>query len=539
MMDSDLRVGQESDAGSVRQGNEDYVECFIPSDEAQLRTKGAIFLVADGMGGHQAGGVASRKAVERVIQEYYADETHDVCESLIRAFESANLMVFDLAQTDPSRAGMGTTLVAAVILGRSMYVANVGDSRAYLLRRRRFTQLTADHSWVEEQVRDGILTREQAEKHPQRNLITRALGTRPRVEIDLFDAQLGDGDVLLLCTDGLSSQVPDHELAHYAGSLPPPQAAAGLVAQANKQGGRDNASVMIVQVGVRRREIGVPRVLGMPWPAKPQQRLVVGLAALAIACLCVLVATFPVANQRLVGDPAAAPQPAPIRFMDLALGDLVPLADYLDYADLDHMRSAHSGQYDLGTAPAADLSPAHQGIFLVGLVRDWNCEAETCRFRLEMADKAYDVELAQGLFAGDPPSLQGRRVRLFGQQSPLDEVVDTRLIDLGARWWVWWQPAWTTMYQDHDWDEEVWVYSIVDHNPYSTIEMDDYPALERGDRILTRGRWLKGEPKDSMVFAVESLYHLEDGVYQPLSGGPSTAPQATVVLEPTGTATGH
>jgi serine/threonine protein phosphatase PrpC len=198
MVDLNLRIGHESDAGRVRKHNEDYSECFVPANEAQLRSRGAIFLVADGMGGHQAGEVASRKVVKHVIQRYYLDESPDVGECLARAFKGANRTIYDMAQSDPNKAGMGTTLVAAVILGQKLYVANVGDSRAYLLRRKRFWQITVDHSWVEDQVKTGTLTREQAEQHPQRNLITRALGTRPSVEVDLFEEELREGDTLLL-----------------------------------------------------------------------------------------------------------------------------------------------------------------------------------------------------------------------------------------------------------------------------------------------------------------------------------------------------
>ena len=145
--------------------------------------------------------------------------------SLVRAVQAANQQIHAQAQTDPSKSGMGTTLVAAVILGRKVYVANVGDSRAYLINKGSMTQITDDHSWVEEQVRAGLLTPEQAKRHPQRNLVTRALGSKPSVDVDLFEGKVSTGDVILLCSDGLTGRVEDHEIAAIVRDHPPHEAA--------------------------------------------------------------------------------------------------------------------------------------------------------------------------------------------------------------------------------------------------------------------------------------------------------------------------
>jgi len=531
-VDLDLQVAEQSDTGRVRQRNEDYTRCIVPTDEEQLGLKGTLFLVADGMGGHQAGGVASEEAVKRVIQEYYTDTNHAVGASLVRAIEIASKAVFDQAQADLSLAGMGTTLVAAVILGRKLYVANVGDSRAYLLRRKRFKQMTVDHSWVEEQVQAGMLTKQQAEQHPQRNLITRAVGTRPNVEVDLFEADLKEGDTLLLCTDGLSGQVSQQAIVQSVLSMPPPQAAADLVSQANAQGGRDNVSLVIVQVGSRQEVGWWPRIKDSFLDWEPRKRLLVGMAALIFVCLCALVAAFPVANQRFAGDPASAPQPAPIRFGELAEGDLDQQARYLNYADLAEMRAAQPGPWE-EEASSLDLMPADWGLFLVGLVQDWRCEGQACTFRLEMADKVYAVELAQSSLSADAPELQGRHVRVYGQLPAGDSRVQARLIDLGARWWAWWQPSWVTVYIDGSWNRPVWVYGIADRNPYSTIEIENYPDLNPGEQILSRGRWLAGRAQAGITFVTESLYRLQDGVYVPLSNGGPALPLPTVTLQPT------
>jgi serine/threonine protein phosphatase PrpC len=242
----ELSVAKLTDVGRARPHNEDYVDYRIPPDPQQLARRGSIFLVADGMGGHQAGEVASRGAVEAVMESYFADANHDVPTSLVRAFRFANQKLHAQAQADASKGGMGTTLVAAVVLGRKVYVANVGDSRAYLINRTGITQITEDHSWVEEQVRAGLLSMEQARRHPQRNLVTRALSSKPSVEVDLFEGEINAGDTILLCSDGLTGRVEDEEIATIVRQHPPHQAAERLVALANERGGNDNITVLIV-----------------------------------------------------------------------------------------------------------------------------------------------------------------------------------------------------------------------------------------------------------------------------------------------------
>ncbi|HFD39360.1 MAG TPA: Stp1/IreP family PP2C-type Ser/Thr phosphatase [Anaerolineae bacterium] len=243
----DLQIGVKTDPGPVRELNEDSVAYFVPEDPVKRRRKGAIFLVADGMGGHQAGEVASKMAAERVVREYYADTEHRPGDSLVRAVKIANQAVYELAQADPSKAGMGTTMVAAVIRGRRVYIANVGDSRAYLINSQGIRQITEDHSWVEEQVQAGLLTRKQAEHHPRRNLITRALGHGPSVEVDLFKGVLSREDALLLCSDGLHGPVTDSQMAAAVRAGSPAEAARRLIKRAIAQGADDNISVIIVR----------------------------------------------------------------------------------------------------------------------------------------------------------------------------------------------------------------------------------------------------------------------------------------------------
>jgi serine/threonine protein phosphatase PrpC len=302
----DLEAVKLTDVGRARSHNEDTLDYYVPPDPRQRERKGVICLVADGMGGHQAGEVASQGAVELVIGQYYGDTTHDIGTSLVRAFRAANQLIYDQAQADSSKAGMGTTLVAAVILGRKVYLANVGDSRAYLVNKAGIVQITEDHSWVEEQVRAGLLTQEQAARHPQRNLLTRALGTKPTIEVDLFQGELGEGDTLLMCTDGLTGRVEDREIAAMVREHPHEEAARLLVALANERGGQDNISVLIV--GDREETPTV--VAPPPVPLKGQSArafpLVLILVAVAGALVLVLGGLFVV--PRLLGS-RATPTP--------------------------------------------------------------------------------------------------------------------------------------------------------------------------------------------------------------------------------------
>jgi len=276
----ELRAAKLTDVGLARPHNEDYVDFSIPSDPRQLAQKGSIFLVADGMGGHQAGEVASKGAVEATMAHYLADTTHDVGTSLVRAFRAANQQLYTQAEGDPSKGGMGTTLVTAVILGRKVYVANVGDSRAYLINRQGITQITEDHSWVEEQVRAGLLNEEQARRHPQRNLVTRALGSKPAVEVDLFEGEIIAGDTILLCSDGLTGRVADQEIATIVQEAQPPEAARRLVALANERGGNDNITVLIINAEEATPTVRAPIPAAGKAPVGRRSRLVPLVAVL-------------------------------------------------------------------------------------------------------------------------------------------------------------------------------------------------------------------------------------------------------------------
>jgi serine/threonine protein phosphatase PrpC len=234
-----LRVAeaaQRTDTGRQREANEDSYFSRAP-----------VFVVADGMGGAQAGEVASRIAVEAFEPE--VDAAGGPERYLKGVVERANREIFEFSRGDTTRSGMGTTLTAALVSGDEVSFGHVGDSRAYRLRDGELTQLTNDHSLVEELRRQGKLTREQAAEHPQRSVITRALGPEPHVAVDTMTVPSRPGDVFLLCSDGLTTMLADADIAAIlARSENLDQAARHLVRGANEHGGRDNITVVLFRL---------------------------------------------------------------------------------------------------------------------------------------------------------------------------------------------------------------------------------------------------------------------------------------------------
>jgi serine/threonine protein phosphatase PrpC len=240
-----LEIGQFSHRGRRRPNNEDWLGTFQPEDTGRLAHKGRLFLVADGMGGHQSGELASRQAVDQVIRSYMDDPASDVTASLRRAIEAANASLYARATGAEGRLRSGTTLVVAVVRGVELWIANVGDSRAYLLRAGRLYQLSRDHSLFPAAQDDISLP----EGRPGQHIITRALGTRPGVKVDLLPARkLHTGDRILLCSDGLTTPLSDDEICQVMAAQSPQKSAEALVQAANDRGGPDNVSVIVIQV---------------------------------------------------------------------------------------------------------------------------------------------------------------------------------------------------------------------------------------------------------------------------------------------------
>jgi len=243
-----------TDIGRVRTRNEDSVGAFEPDDPELLRARGRLFVVADGMGGYARGDVASRIAVEALHHGYYeAERAEPLPEALRVAVQIANEAVYRERQLVPGEGPMGTTLTALVIRDHDAFLAHVGDSRAFLVRGRLIRQLTEDHSLVAELVRGGVLSTTEAEHHPSAHVILRALGLAEEVEIEVHGPlPLRNGDVLVLCTDGLTRQVRPHEIRRLAGIRPLRRACEKLVSLANERGGPDNITLQLIRFGSRR-----------------------------------------------------------------------------------------------------------------------------------------------------------------------------------------------------------------------------------------------------------------------------------------------
>ena len=242
-----LTVGALTHAGQMRRINQDWLGHYVPPDPTTRATKGSLFIVADGMGGRQEGHVASRLAVQTLLQAYYGDPSRSVAHSLSRAIRQANAQLHTYGAYYPAYRGMATTLVAAVVRGQELVVAHVGDSRAYLVRGADTWPLTRDHSWVVQMMASGVLTPAEAARHPYRHVILRSLGPHPDVQVDMHRLSLAAGDALILCSDGLSDLVSEGEMGWAARSWKPQQAVQALVAWANQRGGTDNVSAIVVQ----------------------------------------------------------------------------------------------------------------------------------------------------------------------------------------------------------------------------------------------------------------------------------------------------
>lgn len=235
-----------TDVGRRRENNQDRL---------LLDAERGVYAVADGMGGHAAGEVASRIAIEALGEAVDGDQlgrdaadSEETARRLEGAFLEGNRRICDSVLTRGEWRGMGTTIVALVALRDRVVIGHVGDSRAYVLRDGELQRLTNDHSWVCEQVRLGLLTEEEAKRHPMRNIITRALGNREELDVETSEEPVRPGDIFLLCSDGLNSMLGDEEISAILSShrADPEKACRALVDGANERGGEDNVTVVVV-----------------------------------------------------------------------------------------------------------------------------------------------------------------------------------------------------------------------------------------------------------------------------------------------------
>lgn len=242
-----MEIQFQSDIGRRRNMNQDYTNVF--KNQADI----SLAILADGMGGHLAGDVASQMVVTGLgsaWQETSISAAEETADWMRQNIQKANRKVYEAGQSKPEYAGMGTTVVAAVLLEEQAIIANVGDSRAYLLRDNELSQITEDHSWVNELVKSGEITKEAAERHPQKNVLIRTVGMPGLIDVDIFTHYWQKKDYILLCSDGLTNMVSEKEIVEIlmgAGTLH--EKISALIHQANAAGGADNITVLIIQCG--------------------------------------------------------------------------------------------------------------------------------------------------------------------------------------------------------------------------------------------------------------------------------------------------
>jgi protein phosphatase len=244
----EIHASVATNTGCVRTENQDAAVFSRPPDDRTLATHGVIALVADGMGGCQGGEVASALACRKIPEHYFAS-TDPIPAALRAALEAANAEIYQAAQAQPELRGMGTTAVVLAITKGYGWLAYVGDSRLYLIRRGQIYRMSEDHSMVFEMVHRGLLTREEARNHQDRNVLSRALGSRPQVDVSCWDEPfpIQPGDRFLLCSDGLHDLVTDEKMLELANSGDVGLATERLVRSANENGGYDNISVILLE----------------------------------------------------------------------------------------------------------------------------------------------------------------------------------------------------------------------------------------------------------------------------------------------------
>jgi PPM family protein phosphatase len=245
-----IELANLTDIGCVRENNEDNLGYAEPDSDPEFQLRGRLVVIADGMGGHEGGQVASGIAVDVLLKTFLQGPAGEPASVLESAFLSAHAAIQEHAVQHPELKGMGTTCTAALLRDGSLNFGHVGDSRLYLLRDGAIGSLTRDHSYVQQLVDGGVITPEQAKTHPGRNILTSALGAELGIPADVTESPIAlqSGDILLMCTDGLHGLVTDDEMAAIASKNTPPEACRQLVDLAKSRGGFDNVTVQIVRI---------------------------------------------------------------------------------------------------------------------------------------------------------------------------------------------------------------------------------------------------------------------------------------------------
>jgi serine/threonine protein phosphatase PrpC len=242
-----LKYAAKTDRGLIRELNEDSFKIIVGDNSCYF-----AFIVADGMGGHKCGELASRVAVE-YISDSIEQASQNLAfpekrsEALKRIVEGTNAAVYQKSLELPEASGMGTTLTMAVVTQSDITVAHVGDSRLYIVRDENIRQITEDHSYIEELIKKGTITRDEAENHPQKHIITRAIGSSLEIDIDITNMTIDSGDIFVLCTDGLTNMVSSEQILKTVKENEPEEACEQLVEAAKRNGGDDNITVIVIK----------------------------------------------------------------------------------------------------------------------------------------------------------------------------------------------------------------------------------------------------------------------------------------------------
>jgi serine/threonine protein phosphatase PrpC len=519
-----LQVGSRSDVGRVREFNEDSMGMYSPTDPQERAGKGDLFLVADGMGGHAGGEIASRLAVDSILRFYSAWTGEDAAAALIAAVQQANAEIYAHGGGQDGLARMGTTCVGAVVRGAELYIVNVGDSRAYRVRNGRIEQLSRDHSLVAMQVEKGLVDAQQARNLPYRNTITRALGQKPTVEVDHFLHTFQVGDVIVLCTDGLSGQVEDAEIAAAVSRYSPDEAAARLVDLANQCGGPDNISVIIVQAASDTQPVmeasSPSRIAAAParrildaWPfilVALAAMLFVGLVAFALLSSAIRPKASPTATPAPVNPPAVvgtstprlpvsaatqvlvstAPEIGPLKIdMTSNLIQLEELAKHLGYNSALEMGAQNPRQ-----GKQITVWPRRRGMLVVGHVARMQAAGPACDFSVAMGDKSYRVTcLANGTFNAGARVGEGTTVSVLGV-SDSDTELDAITIDARQPQFLGLVENWLNWYRNPGADRSLWVYTVSGSN---TIGDGTKEGIRDGEPVLLYSVWQADRTKIS------------------------------------------
>jgi protein phosphatase len=258
-----VKILGKTNIGKIRENNEDAYIIEIPEDPQLLQEKGILIGVADGVGGGPAGEIASKTGLETVKHHYYfVTQKQFVQINLRDALIEANNIIYTKANERDEYKNMATTIVVAVIRNEGSYIASIGDSRAYLLRKRKLTQLTKDHTWIWEAMDAGLISYKHAMNHPDKSVITRCLGAEPEVQIDLYFQPLRSDDILLLTTDGLTDEINEKKIRKVLRRNQPDLACQKLIDLALANGGHDNITCVVARIPSKNKSNYIRKILG-------------------------------------------------------------------------------------------------------------------------------------------------------------------------------------------------------------------------------------------------------------------------------------